>query len=105
MKITISNKAYFEICDSLSFLSRVSKAASQKLYEEIHSKLEALKEFPFIYPLVNSDILKNLEIRKMNVDDGRYGILYSVKEDEIYVYRFLDLRKENIFSENDFNKL
>ena len=41
----------------------------------------------------------------MNVPNGRYGVLYSARNDEIYVYRFLDLRKKNNINEDDFKKL
>ena len=105
MKVTLSKRAYFEICDALSFLSRVSLEASQKLYEEIYSKLNSLKDFPFAYPIISNELLSALEIRKMNVSNGIYGVLYSARNDEIYVYRFLDLRKKNNINEDDFKKL
>ena len=83
MKVTLSKRAYFEICDALSFLSRVSLEASQKLYEEIYSKLDSLKDFPFAYPIISNELLSALEIRKMNVSNGRYGVLYSARNEEI----------------------
>lgn len=96
--IKISQKAYSDIVECVSFLKKVSLEAAKKLHEEIIESIKSLEVFQNKYPEIPGVQIKDIKVRKMPIHDGRYVILYKVEKNVIVIYDILDTRKETRLS-------
>ena len=60
---------------------------ANKLITKIRKSIRTLKDNPEIYSIINDDIIKKLEIRKLIVDN--YIIFYRIKNDSIEIVRIM----------------
>ena len=105
MEVKLSKKATLQINDSLSFVAKVSKEAASALLKEIKEKLLSLSTFPYSGPSLTEQPVKNVDMRKLTLSDGRYGLIYAVLKEYIYVYYFADFRMNSIIDASEFEKL
>lgn len=60
---------------------------AQKLISKIRKEINALKNNPEIYTIIDDDIIKKLEIRKLLVDN--YIVFYRIKSNNIQIVRVM----------------
>ena len=60
---------------------------ASKLISKIRKSIKTLKENPEIYAIIDDDIIRKLEIRKLIVDN--YIIFYRIKNDSIEIVRIM----------------
>lgn len=60
---------------------------AQKLILKIRKEINSLKNNPQIYTIIDDDIIKRLEIRKLIVDN--YIVFYRIKNDSIQIVRVM----------------
>ena len=60
---------------------------AQKLITKIRTQIDSLKYSPEIYAIIDEDIIKKLEIRKLIVDN--YIVFYRIKNDSIQIVRIM----------------
>ncbi len=60
---------------------------ANKLISKIRKLIRTLKENPEIYAIIDDDIIRKLEIRKLIVDN--YIIFYRIKNDSIEIVRIM----------------
>lgn len=105
MIVKLSKKATLQINDSLLFLAKASKEAAENLFNEITKKLNSISEYPYLGPSLIDQPIKSVDMRKIDISNGRYGLIYSVFKDYIYVYYFIDFRMNDIITSKGFEKL
>lgn len=97
-KIIITQRAYSDINECVSFVKNVSIEAANNLYREIISSIQSLSTFPNMYPEIQDLTISSFKVRKMPLYQGRYLILYKVTGDTVVIYDVIDVRKDNIVS-------
>ena len=60
---------------------------ANKLTSKIRKSIKTLKDNPEIYAIIDDDIIRKLEIRKLIVDN--YIIFYRIKNDSIEIVRIM----------------
>lgn len=60
---------------------------AQKLISKIRNEINNLKHNPQIYGVIDDDLVKKLEIRKLIVDN--YMVFYKIKNDNIEIVRIM----------------
>ena len=60
---------------------------AQKLISKIRKQIKSLKYTPEIYAIIDDDIIKKLEIRKLIVDN--YIVFFRIKNDSIQIVRIM----------------
>ena len=60
---------------------------AKKLISKIRTEINKLKDNPEIYTIIDDDIIKKLEIRKLIVDN--YIIFYRIKDNDIQIVRIM----------------
>lgn len=60
---------------------------AQKLISKIKIEIDNLKHNPEIYSIIDDDIIKKLEIRKLIIDN--YIIFYRIKNNTIQIVRIM----------------
>lgn len=60
---------------------------AQKLITKIRTQIDSLKYSPEIYAIIDDDIIKKLEIRKLIVDN--YIVFFRIKNDSIQIVRIM----------------
>ena len=105
MEVKLSKRATLQINDSLSFVAKVSKEAASVLLKEIKDKLLSLSTFPYSGPSLSDQPVKGVDMRKITLSDGRYGFIYAVLKEYIYVYYFVDFRMDSIIAASEFEKI
>ena len=60
---------------------------AQKLITKIRTQIDSLKYSPEIYAIIDEDIIKKLEIRKLIVDN--YIVFFRIKNDSIQIVRIM----------------
>lgn len=60
---------------------------AQKLISKIRKEINSLKNNPEIYTIIDDDIIKKLEIRKLIVDN--YIVFYRIKSNNIQIVRIM----------------
>ena len=60
---------------------------ANKLISKIRKSIKTLKENPEIYAIIDDDIIRKLEIRKLIVDN--YIIFYRIKNDSTEIVRIM----------------
>ncbi len=58
-----------------------------KLISKIRKSIKTLKDNPEIYAIIDDEIIRKLEIRKLIVDN--YILFYRIKEDSIEIIRIM----------------
>ena len=64
---------------------------AQKLISKIRNKINNLKNNPEIYSVIDDDLIKKIEIRKLMVDN--YIVFYRIKKDNIEIARIMYERR------------
>lgn len=62
-------------------------STAQKLITKIRNQINSLKSNPEIYAIIDDDIIKKLEIRKLIVDN--YIVFYRMKNNDIEIVRIM----------------
>ena len=60
---------------------------AQKLILKIRKEISTLKNNPEIYTIIDDDIIKKLEIRKLIIDN--YNVFYRIKNNNIQIVRIM----------------
>ena len=60
---------------------------AQKLINKIRKEINSLKNTPEIYAIIDDDIIKKIEIRKLVVEN--YIVFYRVKNNNIQIVRVM----------------
>ena len=60
---------------------------AQKLILKIRKEISTLKNNPEIYTIIDDDIIKKLEIRKLIIDN--YIVFYRIKNNNIQIVRIM----------------
>lgn len=94
--INITQRAFSDIGECVSFVKNVSKEAAKKLYKEIINSIKSLETFPNAYPEIEGLKIKETTVRKMPIHNGTYVILYKVEGSVVVVYNIFDVRKNNL---------
>ena len=58
---------------------------AKKLISKIRKEINSLKDNPEVYAIIDDDIIKKLEIRKLIVDN--YIVFYRIKDNNIQIVR------------------
>ena len=64
---------------------------AQKLITKIRTQIDSLKYSTEIYAIIDDDIIKKLEIRKLIVDN--YIVFFRIKNDSIQIVRIMYERR------------
>ena len=62
-------------------------STAQKLITKIRNQINSLKSNPEIYAIIDDDIIKKLEIRKLIVDN--YIVFYRMKNNDLEIVRIM----------------
>ena len=60
---------------------------AEKLISKIRKEINSLKDNPEVYAIIDDDIIKKLEIRKLIVDN--YIVFYRIKDNNIQIVRVM----------------
>lgn len=60
---------------------------AQKLINKIRNEINSLKNNPEIYAIIDEDIIRKLEIRKLIIDN--YIVFYRIKNNNIQIVRIM----------------
>lgn len=60
---------------------------AKKLISKIRKEINSLKDNPEVYAIIDDDIIKKLEIRKLIVDN--YIVFYRIKDNNIQIVRVM----------------
>lgn len=60
---------------------------AQRLISKIRTEINNLKNNPEIYAIIDDELIKKLEIRKLIVDN--YIVFYRIKKDDIEIVRVM----------------
>ncbi len=60
---------------------------ANKLISNIRKSIKTLKDNPEIYTIIDDDMIRKLEIRKLIVDN--YIVFYRIKDDSIEIVRIM----------------
>lgn len=60
---------------------------AQKLISKIRKEINDLKDNPEIYAIIDDDIIKKIEIRKMIVDN--YIVFYRINNNKVQIVRIM----------------
>ncbi len=91
MNIFISDKAKLELYSHSFYKRKYSKSAYKKFLEDFDSSIQSLLIFPYMYPKVS----KNSSYRKI-LFNKKYKILYSIKNDCIYIDSIINCKQNYI---------
>ena len=64
---------------------------AKKLISKIRKEINSLKDNPEVYAIIDDDIIKKLEIRKLIVDN--YIVFYRIKDNNIQIVRVMYVRR------------
>lgn len=92
-KIVITQRAYSDITECVLFVNNVSNEAAKSLHVEIISSIRSLVTFPKAYPVIEGMVIKDQEIRRMPIHNGRYLVIYGVNADTVTIIDIIDSRK------------
>ena len=65
---------------------------AQKLIDKIRKQINELKDNPEIYEIIDEDIIKKLEIRKLIIDN--YIVFYRIKNRSVQIVRIMYGRRD-----------
>ena len=60
---------------------------AQKLIDKIRKEIQTLKNNPEIYAIIDEDIIRKLEVRKLIIDN--YIVFYRIKNNNIQIVRIM----------------
>ncbi len=92
-KVVITSKALEDLKNCVSFVMNVSREAAQKLQNDLFDSFRSLESFPEKHPIFEMIKSFPLIVRKKVVNQ-RYVVLFSIKENEILIFRILDVRRK-----------
>lgn len=92
-KIVLTSNAYADWQNCVSFVLNVSKEAAIQLDDEIKAAIDNLGNYPEKNPIFEMNRVFPFVVRK-SIINRRYIILFSINEQEILVYRILDVRRK-----------
>lgn len=87
--IKFSVEANLDIKDIVRYISEVLKEPNiaTKTLEEIISKIEELKNTPYMYGIITDNYIKQYMIRKFVV--RKYIVFYRIYTEDVYIIRIL----------------
>ncbi len=88
----VTDTAFTDIQKALSFLSRVSPDAAKRLNHEIQETIRSLCQFPFRFETVDMPKGLGYDFRRAIIKH-RYLLIYTVKDETVYVERLVDARQ------------
>ena len=94
-KIEITQRAFLDITECVSFVKNVSVEAANELYREIINAINSLCSFPNMFHEIEGLKIRENKVRKMPIHQGRYVIIYKVEKNAITIYDVLDTRKDS----------
>ena len=94
-RVLISEDARNSILDSMRFLANVNKNSAKKELDNIFKEIHSLEEFPLRHPAVPGLEILGKQTYKFILSNGRYIILYNVSNTDVFINKFLDVRKNN----------
>ncbi len=94
MRIIIHNEAQAELQSIYIYYKSISILIANKFKEEVKSKYQFITENPKIYPTISQDI------RKCNLDNYPYSILYSENGNNIKVLAFAHFKRKPNYWKN-----
>lgn len=94
-EVVITQRAFADINECVLFVNVVSKEAAKDLYKELIESIRSLEVFPNAYPDIEGLKIGQNSVKRMPIHNGRYLIVYSVKDYIVTVYDILDSRKDN----------
>ncbi|MCL2048341.1 MAG: type II toxin-antitoxin system RelE/ParE family toxin [Defluviitaleaceae bacterium] len=97
-KIEISEKAYLDIEEMFSYISKDNKAAAEKLRKKIYTQIKELKDFPFKYPIIQEEDVLGAERGYRYMVVNPYIVFYRVLDDVIVIARLLHTRQNWLHS-------
>ena len=97
-EIQITQRAFSDINECVSFLKNVSIGAAKKLYLEMIEQIKSLSIFPEKYPTISGLKICESMIHKMPVHDGRYNVLYRIESKTVVILDVIDSRRDQILN-------
>ncbi|MCQ2815304.1 MAG: type II toxin-antitoxin system RelE/ParE family toxin [Bacilli bacterium] len=94
-KVFISEDARNSILDSMRFLANVNKNSAKKELDNIFKEIHSLEQFPLRHPIVPDLIILGKQTYKFILSSGRYIVLYTVSNTDVFINKFLDARRDN----------
>lgn len=92
-KVTVSDKAQRMLGNYVRFLANVDKKAAGETRKKIMTALRSLIELLERYSFFQAEYIPLNKYHKM-VIDGRYMVLYQIKDATVYVDYILDCRED-----------
>lgn len=90
--VTWSPQASEDVIECAKFIKKVSKEAAIKFVKQIYEMTDGLKDFPERNPVFKTPKTIAAVFRKF-VFNKRYILVYLINENNIYIYRVLDARR------------
>ena len=87
-----TTQAQTDFITCLSFVMFASKEAADNLKKDLSNAILSLKTFPERYPVFEMPKYAIITMRKLIVNK-RYVILYSIEDENIFIYRIIDSRR------------
>lgn len=91
--VIVSDTAKRQLASHIAFIANVSKPAAKRTKTDIINALRSLEKMPQRYPFLNQELLTKNKYHKMFVE-GRYIVLYQIKDSEVFVDNILDCRQD-----------
>ena len=92
-KIIFTSKAQSDLAECISFVLKVSKEAAYALANDIYSSVQTLEMFPERNAIFEMPKSFPFTVRKL-VINKRYLALYTIENDTVIIYRFIDSRRK-----------
>ena len=94
-KLYITEKAEQDVLDNAVYIKDVlhSEIAANNLVDRFYESIQKLVEFPQIYPLSNTDLLKPYGIRFLQIRN--FTVFFNIEEEtkSVFVLRFIYSRR------------
>ena len=94
-QVTVSDEAFQNLTEHFLFLATVNEKAAEKLKVQLISSIKSLETLPLRFRRLFENE-PNSPYRIMVVQK-HYGVIYSVREQNVFVSKILDLRGEYDF--------
>ena len=96
--IIVTQRAFVDVTECVSFVRNVSVEAAKQLYDEIICSINSLMTLPNKYPEIDGLTIGGSKVRKMPIHQGRYVALYKAESHTITIYDILDVRKDSFLN-------
>jgi plasmid stabilization system protein ParE len=89
--VFVIGKALSDINACVEFVTRVSKEASIKLYNQIYDAIDSLEQLPERNPVF--EVIKGSTKFRQFLVGERYLIIYLIEDNKVIVHNVIDKRK------------